>query len=274
MAVDIHSKIQKTKKTILSVGSFKPDIAIIAGSGLNGLKKHFKILQTIQYSKIPYFAATTVKGHSGELHLCRSKNRDMLIFSGRFHFYEGHSAQDIVYPVRVMKSLGIKTLVLTAAAGAVNRNYALGDIVLIKDHINFTGNNPLIGKHCGEFGERFPDMCGIYDGALKRKALAVAKKLKIKLREGVYFGVTGPSYETPAEINAFRILGADIVGMSVVYEALAAAQMDMKVLGLAYVSNMAAGAAKRPLSHKEVLEAGIEAGEKISKILESLIKDI
>ncbi|MCL2145145.1 MAG: purine-nucleoside phosphorylase [Endomicrobia bacterium] len=272
--MDILQKIEKTKKYILSRSGFKAGIAVIAGSGLGQLKEEFEIIKTIKYSKIPYFAKTTVSGHAGELNFCSHKGTKFLIFSGRFHYYEGHSAQDVVYPVRIMNALGVKTVIITAAAGGINKKYKHGDIVVLKDHINFTGNNPLIGTNIDGLGERFPEMTEIYDLKLRNKSIKTAKKLKIKAYEGVYFGVTGPSYETAAEVDAYRKLGGDIVGMSVVYEAIAAAHMKMKVLGISYVSNMAAGINKTRLNHQEVLETGKKTGLNMTKIIKGVLEDI
>lgn len=270
MSENILNKIEKSKKHILSVKDFNPEFAIIAGSGLDRLKDDFTIIKTLKYSKIPYFAKTTVSGHAGEMNLCSYKGKNFIILNGRFHFYEGHPAEDIIYPIRLMKSLGVKNLIITAAVGAINKKYALGDIVFLKDQINFTGNNPLIGPNIDELGERFPAMTEVYDIKLRKKALKKAARFKIKAHEGVYLGVTGPSYETAAEVNAYRILGADVVGMSTVYEAIAASHMKMKVLGICYVSNMAAGIDKKALSHREVLEIG----KKVSGNMRTVIKEI
>ncbi|MDR1941718.1 MAG: purine-nucleoside phosphorylase [Endomicrobium sp.] len=270
--MNIIDKIQKSKKAILGKSAFKPSLAVIAGSGVGNLKDNFTVLKTVKYCDAPYFAKTTVSGHAGEINFCSYKGTDFLIFNGRFHFYEGHSASDVIYPVRVMKAAGIETLVITAAGGGINKNYIPADIIVLSDHINFTGNNPLIGVHYKEFGERFPNMGGVYDKLLRKKALASAKKYRIRAREGVYFGVSGPAYETPAAVRAYRTLGADIVGMSVVYEAMAAAQMKMKILGLAYVSNMAAGLNKKSLSHEEVLETGKTVSKNIAKIIQDMIR--
>jgi purine-nucleoside phosphorylase len=269
--MNIIEKIKKSGEVLLGKNSFKPSLAVIAGSGVGNLKDSFRVLKTVKYSKIPYFAKTTVAGHAGEINFCSHNGTDFLIFNGRFHFYEGRSASDVVYPVRVMKAVGVETLILTAACGGMNKKYRPGDIIVLRDHINFTGNNPLIGRHYKEFGERFPNMGAVYNIALRKKALASAKKRAIRTFEGVYFGTTGPSYETPASVRAYSALGGDIVGMSVVYEAIAAAQMKMKILGLAYVSNMAAGLNKKSLSHEEVLETGRTVSKNIADIIRDVI---
>ena len=270
--MNILQKIEKTKKYILPKSGFKPEVAVIAGSGLGQIKEEFEIIKTIKYSKIPYFAKTTVSGHAGELNLCKYKGIKFLIFNGRFHYYEGHSAQDVIYPVRVINALGVKTVIITAAAGGMNKKYKTGDIVFLKDHINFTGNNPLIGANIVEIGERFPAVTDVYDSNFRNKVLKIAKKLKIKAHEGVYFGVSGPSYETAAEVEAYVKLGGDVAGMSVVYEAIAAAHMKMKVLGISYVSNMAAGISKTAVNHEEVLEAGKKAGGSMRKIIKEFLE--
>jgi purine-nucleoside phosphorylase len=271
MEINIFDKIQKAKNAILSVKNFKPIIAVIAGSGLSKISSQFDVCKVINYSKIPYFPKTTAPGHAGDLLLCSYSGIDLLIFNGRFHYYEGYCPKDVVYPVRVMKFLGIRTLVLTAAVGALNKKYSLGDIVILKDHIDFTGNSPLIGANLKEFGERFPNMENVYDRRLRKKALSIAKKFNIKAKEGVYFGVSGPAYETPASVKAYRMLGGDVVGMSVVYESTTAAHMKFNTLGLAYVSNMASGINNKPLNHEEILTAGIKVSANLAKIIKHII---
>jgi purine-nucleoside phosphorylase len=269
--LNIFQRIQETRKTILSIKNFKPAIAVIAGSGLEKISLEFDMRKVIKYSKIPHFPKATAPGHAGELLLCSYRGGDLLIFNGRFHYYEGLSPQDVVYPVRVMKFLGIKTLVLTAAVGALKKKYRVGDVIVLKDHIDFTGNSPLIGSNFGEFGKRFPNMENVYDYSLRRKALDIAKKFNIKAKDGVYFGVSGPAYETPASVKAYKTLGGDVVGMSVVYEATAAAHMKFNTLGLAYVSNMAHGINDKPLSHEEVLAVGKKVSGSLAKIIKHMV---
>ncbi|MDR2192385.1 MAG: purine-nucleoside phosphorylase [Endomicrobium sp.] len=258
-------KIKESADFIFKNASVKPKAAVIAGSGVAGFKDVFKVVKTLDYAKIPHFAKTSVQGHLGTLDVC---DNGLFVFNGRVHFYEGYSPQEAVYPVRTIKALGIETLVITAAVGALNKKYRTGDIAVLKDHINFTGGNPLIGKHCREFGERFPDMSAVYDASLRKKALTAAKKMKINVYESVYFGVSGPSFETPAEVSAYRKLGGDILGMSVVYEAIAASQMKMKVLALTYIAN---AAAQKNTGHEDVLAAGKQAGGKIVKIIKAAL---
>lgn len=274
MEQNVLKKIKETASYILSLKGFTPTVAIVGGSGLSDIEKIFTVLKKIQYSKIPHFSKVTVQGHKGELLLCSYQNTNILIFNGRFHYYEGFSAKEVIYPIRVMKFLGIQTLLITAAVGAINKKYSVGDIVLIKDHLNFTGYNPLIGKHLANFDERFPSMGKVYDFKLRKRVLTIAIKHKIKVQEGIYCGVAGPSYETPAEIKAFKKLGADIIGMSVVYEAIVASQMKMNVLGITHVSNIAQNSNSKVLNHKQVLKNGQEATNKISKLIKEVVNFI
>ncbi|AKL97636.1 purine-nucleoside phosphorylase [Endomicrobium proavitum] len=261
-------KIARSKKIIeKTVLGFKPEAAIITGSGFSGIKNKFTVVKTLPYSKIPFFPKTTVAGHPGEINFCSYKSKNVLIFNGRFHLYEGFKPEEIIYPVRVAKALEIKSLIITCAVGGLNKKYKTGDIVIIKDQINFTGENPFCGAHFDGFGERFPDVSAIYDKDLRKKALSSAKKFKIRVHEGVYLGVTGSAYETPAEVKAYVKLGGDIIGMSVVFEAAAAAQTHMKVLGLSSVSDAAGTSAK----HDEVLKSVDENVNDIAKIVQECL---
>jgi len=259
-------QLQKTKNFLNKKTKSKPKTAIILGSGLSGIQNKLKNSIAIPYSKIPYFKQSTVEGHNGQMVFGKLNSTDVMLMSGRLHYYEGYSMQDIIYPIRLMKILGIENLIITCAVGAINKSYNTGDIVMIKDHINFLGN-PLIGKHYQQFGNRFPDLTNVYDKNLRKTAKQQATKNKIKIKEGVYFAVTGPSYETPAEIKAFRKLGGDVVGMSLVTESITAAQMGIKVLALTYVSNKAAGITAQKLSHNEVLALGKKAATSLEKII-------
>lgn len=269
---NVTDEINESKKYIEKRTKVRPEIAIIAGSGLNNIKSLIKEQTVISYSKIPHFKRSTVEGHTGELVAGKIGGKDIFLFNGRVHYYEGYTMQEISYPVRVMKSLGVETLIVTCAVGAVNKKYNPGDIVVIKDHINFSGSNPLIGKHYKEFGARFPDMSEVYDKSFRKTVIKNAKNKNIKIYEGTYFAVSGPSYETPAEILVFAALGADVVGMSLVAESIVAKQSGMKVLALTYVSNKASGLAKKSLSHKEVLDAGKKASENMEKIIKDFVR--
>lgn len=253
---------------------FHPEIALILGSGLGDFVKDADALCKVSYGEIPGFVSSSVSGHKGELICGELNGKKLLLFSGRIHFYEGHSLQQTTLPIRCIAKLGIKKLLLTSAVGAVNKKFRAGDIVVVKDHINFMGTNPLLGPHEPSVGERFPDMTECYSKHLQKLALILAKKNKVRAHSGVYFGLTGPSYETPAEIRAFRKLGADVVGMSMVPEAMVARQMGLETLGLCYISNMAAGILNKTLHHSEVLEVGKQAAKKLSILIREIVKNI
>lgn len=258
----------------------KPDTAIILGSGLSGFENNFKNKREINYSDIPEFPVSTAPGHKGKLILCECEDeadnydtsnddsgRYILIMSGRFHHYEGYSLQEITIPIRVMAILGIKRLIITNASGAVNENYKAGDLMLIEDHINLSGDNPLIGPNFDELGPRFPDMTYTYSPDLIKKIKEKADKKGILLRQGVYAFMTGPSYETPAEVRMIRTLGADCVGMSSVPEAIVARHSGMEIVGISCITNMASGILDKPLSGDEVIEAGKRAMLSFSEII-------
>lgn len=253
--------------------NFKPEIGIVLGSGLGELADEFCDFG-INYSDIPEFAASTVTGHKGRLVFAKIQGKNVVMMQGRIHFYEGHPQSVVTYPIKVLKSLGIKTLILTNAAGAVNPNFEPADLMLITDHINFMGTNPLIGKNDESFGVRFPDMSEIYKQNLRELAKSCAQKLNINLREGVYLATTGPSYETPAEIRAYSILGADAVGMSTVPEAIVANYCGLDVLGISCITNHAAGVSKTKLSHSEVIESANLAKNKFKSLIKEIITNI
>lgn len=265
------NQINESKEYILNKISTKPKVAIIGGSGLSNVKDAITEQEVIPYSAIPHFKISTVQGHTGEIVAGKLNGVDVLFFNGRVHYYEGYTMQEVSYPVRVMKSLGVENLIITCAVGAINKNYNPGDIVVIKDHINFMGNNPLIGTHYKEFGERFPDMTNVYDKVFRDKIKNIAEKENIKIYEGTYFAVSGPSYETPAEIAAYEKFGGDVVGMSLITESIPACQMKMKVAAITYVSNKASGLSQEILSHEEVLAIGKKASINMEKIIKGLV---
>ena len=247
----------------------QPRVAMILGSGLGGIADEIENKVEIPYREIPHFACSTAPGHKGQL-VCGTLNgTEVLCMQGRLHFYEGHSMQDIIFPIRMMKLLGIEKLIVTNAAGGVNLNFHVGDLMLIEDHINFLPN-PLIGPNVPEFGPRFCDMTYTYTPALRELAQSVAQKKNIPLQHGVYLGCAGPSYETPAEIRAFRTLGADAVGMSTVPEAIAASHCGIQVLAFSLITNMAAGVTGDKLTEEEVIEIGNRQGH----ILRALVAEI
>jgi len=267
-------KLEETKKFIESRTALKLEIGLILGSGLSSVAEAVTEKVRIPFVEIPNFLKSTVEGHKGELVIGKIFSKNVFIMAGRIHFYEGHTLKDVTYPVRLMKHLGISKIIITAAVGAINKKFKPGDIMLITDHINFMGDNPLIGPEGALQGTRFPDMSTIYKNELFEKAEDVASGLKLKIQKGVYLAAAGPSYETPAEIKMARKLGADVVGMSTVPEAIVANHCGMKVLGISYISNMAAGILKQPLTHKEVIEAGKNIEIKLSSYIKEICKVI
>lgn len=232
----------------------KPTIGLVLGSGLGVLADEIENPVVIPYHEIPGFTVSTVVGHKGQLVIGSLQGKQVVAMQGRFHYYEGHGLDAVVFPIRVMKQLGVETIIVTNAAGGINESYKPGNLMLIRDHINMTFRNPLIGPNDDTLGPRFPDMSEAYSKSLRAVAKEVAAELGIELQEGVYVGLLGPSYETPAEIRMLRILGGDAVGMSTVPEVIAARHMGMNVLGISCISNMAAGILEQPLSHDEVME--------------------
>ena len=252
---------------------FKPEIAIILGSGLGDLADTYAE-HVVPYSKIPNFSRSTIEGHKGNLVFAHIKDRPVVMMQGRNHFYEGYSMEQITYPIKVFKCLGVKTLILTNAAGAVNKSFRPGDLMVITDHINMMGTNPLIGPNDEEFGVRFPDMSEIYNKELVKLADAAARLLKINLRHGVYLASSGPSYETPAEINMARILGADAIGMSTVPEAIVANYCGLNVLGISCISNYATGVSTKKLSHEDVITTTNIVKDKFTELVLTLLGNI
>ena len=246
------------------------DTAIVLGSGLGDYVQSLTDARVIPYDEIPGFPQATVPGHAGELWLGDLNGKKVMMMRGRFHAYEGHPLNDVVLPVRAMARLGVRTLILTNAAGAVNLQFAPGDLMLITDFINLSGKNPLTGPNLDALGPRFPDMSRAYDRRLRAIASQAALDRGIQLREGVYAWFNGPSFETPAEIRMARILGADAAGMSTVPETIAAVHADMKVLGISCLTNMAAGILDAPLSHHEVMETA----ERVRGTFRSLLDGI
>ncbi|WP_134683317.1 purine-nucleoside phosphorylase [Brevibacillus migulae] len=248
----------------------KPTIGLVLGSGLGVLADEIEQPVVIPYSEIPGFTQSTVVGHKGQLVIGKLEGKQVVAMQGRFHYYEGHGLDAVTFPIRVMKMIGVETMVVTNAAGGINESYRAGDLMLIKDHLNLTFRNPLIGPNDDKLGPRFPDMSEAYSKALRDLAKSVAQEQGITLQEGVYAGLLGPSYETPAEIRMLRVLGGDAVGMSTVPEVIVARHMNMQVLGISCISNMAAGILEQPLSHDEVMETT----EKVKSTFLSLVHGI
>jgi purine-nucleoside phosphorylase len=247
-----------------------PRIGLILGSGLGVLADEIEDAVKIRYEDIPEFPISTVEGHAGQLVFGSLSGMEVVAMQGRFHYYEGYSFDQVTFPVRVMKELGVEVLVVTNAAGGVNETYEPGDLMIISDHINNMGSNPLIGPNDNRFGARFPDMSEPYNKELRLIARNVAEKLNIRIQEGVYVGNTGPTYETPAEVRMIRTFGGDAVGMSTVPEVIVAKHAGLKVLGISCISNMASGILDQPLTHDEV----IETTEKVRKDFLLFVKEI
>ena len=253
--------------------NFKPEIAIVLGSGLGELADEY-CDYAIPYNEIPDFIKSTVHGHKGRLVFAEIQGKTVLMMQGRNHFYEGHSMQEITYPIKVMKALGIKTLILTNAAGAVNEEYRPADLMLITDHINHMGSNPLIGPNDEKLGERFPDMTEVYKKSLIKIAEKCAKDLNIDIKKGVYWANSGPSYETPAEIKMIRKLGGDAIGMSTVPEAIVGNYCGLNILGISCITNAASSETSGKLSHEEVIEAANSAKIKFKSLILSVLQHL
>ena len=249
----------------------RPDLALVLGSGLGGLADRIEDPVYIPYGQIPHFPVSTAPGHAGRFVFGRLSGRMVLCMQGRFHYYEGHDMAAIALPVRVLKALGCRALVLTNAAGGVNWDFSVGDFMLITDHINFMGANPLRGENDDVIGPRFCDMTHVYTPEFQQTARQVAAQQGITLREGAYLGYMGPSFETPAEIRAFRTLGADAVGMSTVPEAIAASHCGLPVLGVSLITNMAAGMAGKRLSGDEVIEIANQRGPVFQDFIRTVV---
>ncbi|HJV15964.1 MAG TPA: purine-nucleoside phosphorylase [Bacillales bacterium] len=247
-------KIQNAVQFIKSKFQMTPKLGLILGSGLGVLADEIVNPTKIPYEEIPDFPVSTVEGHAGQLVFGELNDTPVVAMQGRFHFYEGYHFDQVTFPVRVMKELGIETLIVTNAAGGINETFSPGDLMLITDHINNMGSNPLMGKNDARLGARFPDMSEAYSKELRNTAKKIASRLNIVVKEGVYVGNTGPSYETPAEIRMLRALGGDAVGMSTVPEVIVARHSGLSVLGISCISNMAAGILDQPLTHDEVME--------------------
>ena len=269
--MDITAKITAAADYLKSRTSLRPTICLVLGSGLGDFADTLEESIRIPYAEIPNFPLPTIPGHSGALVFGKVCGKTVVVLQGRIHYYEGLSMQEITLPIRVAAALGVKTLVLTNACGGVNTAFNPGDLMLISDHLNCSGMNPLIGPNLDAFGPRFPDMSDLYTASLRAAIKEVAAEAGIPLREGVYAMYSGPNYETPAEIRMFRILGADTVGMSTVPEALVAGHCGMQVVGISCITNMAAGILPVKLSHAEVMETADRVHDKFQKLLDILL---
>ncbi|MCR5656204.1 MAG: purine-nucleoside phosphorylase [Butyrivibrio sp.] len=268
----VYEKVMNCVNTIRLKTDFKPRVAITLGSGLGDYADQIEIKCEVPYSEIPGFPVSTVPGHDGRFIFGYVGDVPVVCMKGRVHYYEGYDISDVVLPARVMKMLGAEILFLTNAAGGINYNFAAGDLMLINDHISVFAPNPLIGPNITEFGERFTDMTTVYNKDLRKIIKETALENKIPLKEGVYCQLTGPSFESPAEIKMLRTLGVDAVGMSTVVEAIVANHMGMKICGISCISNLAAGMQAEPLSHEDVQKAADTTGPMFKKLVTECIK--
>lgn len=266
MKEDIRERVERAAASIKKKSGKIPSLAVVLGSGLAGLAREAGGV-VIPFKEIAEFPEPTVEGHNGVMYIGDS----CVYMAGRFHYYEGHSIDDVVLPVMVLHALGVKKLILTNASGGVNMEYSPGDLVLLKDHINFMGTSPLIGPNPKGFGPRFPDMSSVYSSRLRSLARELSGK---ELKEGVYLALSGSAYETPAEVRMVRILGGDMVGMSTVPEATIASYLGMEVLGISCITNMAAGILNQPLNHEEVIATGKMVEKEFSELLEKLVANL
>ncbi len=275
----IYQKIKTASEAIQSRCTHDPElgrpkIGIILGSGLGALADQVTNPVILPYSEIPYFHGTAVEGHAGKMILGRIAEIPIVFLQGRFHLYEGHPMEDVVFPTRILCSLGIHTLIVTNAAGGINTRFRPADIMFIEDHLNLMGDNPLKGPHLPELGPRFPDLSEAYNKGCLEIIKSTAKNLNIPFQSGVYAGLLGPTYETPAEVRMLRTLGADAVGMSTVPETIAANHCGVKVIGISCITNLAAGLSPHPLSHAEVMEVSKGGSEKMQRLLMSVLPQL
>lgn len=272
--MNYSEKLQKCLESVRKKTDFVPKIALTLGSGLGALAEEIKIAAIVDYSEIKGFPTSTVPGHKGRFVFGMMDGVPVVIMQGRVHYYEGYAMQDVVLPTRLMRLMGAEVLFLTNASGGINTDFSAGDFMLITDQISNFVPSPLIGPNLEQFGTRFPDMSEIYDKTLRTVIADTAKELKIKLRQGVYIQLTGPNFESPAEIRMCRTLGADAVGMSTACEAIAANHAGMKVCGISCVANLGCGLTENPLTHKEVMEAADKAAPLFKKLIRTSIVHI
>ena len=268
------NRVEETVSYIQNKTGKKPETAIVLGSGLGQLADKLEDAVVIPYEELPHWKASTAPGHNGRLLFGTLGGKEVVCMQGRLHYYEGYSMEDITYPVRVMAKLGVKNLLLSNAAGGINTDFAPGQLMLITDHINFLGRNPLMGPNEADFGVRFCDMSYAYHPELRRLALEAAEELGQNLAQGVYVATTGPSYETPAEIRMFRMWGASAVGMSTVPEVIVANHSGLRVMGISCITNMAAGVLDQPLTEEEVLETGAKSGAAFQALMTRIVEKL
>ncbi|MDR6224576.1 purine-nucleoside phosphorylase [Desmospora profundinema] len=269
-----YEQIQEARARIQEKTSHRPAIGLILGSGLGDLANDMEEADVIPYSDIPHFPESTVEGHAGQLVLGRLSGKNVVAMQGRFHYYEGYPQRDVVFPVYVMKALGIKTLIATNACGGMNPDFKAGDLMLIDDHLNLTGTNPLIGPNDSRLGVRFPDMSAAYDKDLIQLAHRVGEELGIPLQQGVYAAISGPAYMTPAELIMLRNLGGDTVGMSTAPEVIAARHCGLRSLGISCITDMAIGEELEPLTHEQVVEVANRTKPRFIQLVKGIIAEV
>ncbi len=267
-------KIYKAAEFIESIIKYPPEIGMITGTGLGSLTGRMRVDNRIPYKDIPYFSVPTVTGHDGFLAAGTIAGKRVLAMEGRFHLYEGYTSSEVTFPVRIMKKLGVKYLFISSAAGGFNPMFKAGDLMLIDDHINFTGIDPLVGPNLDEFGPRFPDMSRVYDPKLLLIAKKNAMKLEIDLKQGVYIGITGPCLETPSEVRLMRMLGADAVGMSTVHEVIVAKHCGLKIMAIVVITDMDLPDCMEEIKVEKVIEIAMAASPALSSLWESIIKEL
>lgn len=274
MASNLIEQLRETANFIKTKYSATPTIGVVLGSGLGNFTTGMQIELEINYNELPHFPVSTVKGHGGKLIFGKMHDKNIVVMAGRFHYYEGYTTQQVVYPIRVMKMLGVQTILISNAAGGTNTSFKVGDMMIIKDHISLFTINPLLGKNEEEIGTRFPDMSEPYNKALISKAKSIANNFGYTVREGVYCGVKGPSFETRSEYKLIKAVGGDAVGMSTVQEVIAAVHAGMKVLAMSIITDIGIREDDNIITHEEVLAAANEAEPKMTIIFKELIKHI
>ena len=275
MTIPLYDRASEAARYVLAKAKTRvPRVAVVLGSGLGGVSEAIQEAVEIPYSEIPHFVTSTVQGHDGKLIIGSCAGVDVVLMKGRVHFYEGYSMEEVTLPVRVFSLMGIRSLILTNAAGGAAPHLSTGSLMAITDHINLMGENPLRGPNDDRFGQRFPDMSGVYTPAYLEAAHEIAREIGVVLLEGVYMGLRGPTYETPAEIRMMRKLGADAVGMSTVPEATVARHCGIKVLAISCITNVAAGLTSGEINHDEVITVGERAGKQLSELIVRVIPRI
>lgn len=274
MSKKLLKELKETTKFIQKKYKKKPQVGIVLGSGLGNFASQIEVEEEVPYEDIPNFPVSTVQGHSGKLIFGKLAGKTVVAMGGRFHFYEGYTSQEVVFPIRVLRMLGIETLLLSNAAGAVNASFRVGDIMIIKDHISFFIHNPLIGKNLDDLGPRFPDMSEPYKKNLIQKAKEIAARNNYDIKEGIYVAVTGPTFETRAEYKFIQVAGGDVVGMSTVQEAIAANHMGLPVFAVSIVTDLGIREEDNIITHEEVLQAAKEAEPKLALLFKELVASI